>query len=451
MESNQQFEFIRIGKLEESSLQLPMDCTSTDDLLFDDNYANELFINEYWAMEELRKADHKKHVEELLIALNKDFLVINSDYQSSINHDGINTQLFDYDSSSMNTTSNNYIDSDHFLKNENSINISNNQNTHNSINNGSNSIKTEVLLKEFNNIYDSIEMTHLTPPHTPPIMHQTNIQEFQDQSPRLYATSSHIEHFPQHQQQQTPVQYFYDNINYNQKEMPLKDTQEYIYSDIGSEPSSSPTLTDEELSVIIENNNLPMANSNETSNITNVNIEDILSFQPHARDIARELEVVDELVRSHDLQEKSICNISLNDWNTDDDSSTVFSTSNSSVSSFSPRSEGSLSIYSQDDDEENNNQQVRKCKTGLQGVSKKRTRPYVRGTEDKKSRKKEQNKNAATRYRQKKKQEIEIVVTEEQALLNRNNDLNESFDDVKREVKYLKKLLRDLFKARGFI
>lgn len=36
---------------------------------------------------------------------------------------------------------------------------------------------TDLLLKEFNNVYDKVELTHLTPPDTPP---QTPPQSFVD-------------------------------------------------------------------------------------------------------------------------------------------------------------------------------------------------------------------------------------------------------------------------------
>ena len=156
-----------------------------------------------------------------------------------------------------------------------------------------------------------------------------------------------------------------------------------------------------------------------------------------------ELEVVAELLYSHTEKQSNNAATSMSnaDWNTDDDCSTSFTSS-----SFSPRSEDTSSVFSQDDDEP-----TKKSKSGLRGVLKKRTRPYARGSEDKKSRKKEQNKNAATRYRQKKKQEVEVILDEERILMNKNDKLMDTFQDTRREVKYLKSLLRDLFKARGFI
>ncbi|KAJ2944298.1 hypothetical protein O0L34_g18284 [Tuta absoluta] len=85
------------------------------------------------------------------------------------------------------------------------------------------------------------------------------------------------------------------------------------------------------------------------------------------------------------------------------------------------------------------------------GSSGARGKPYARGPDDRRSRKKEQNKNAATRYRQKKKAEIEVLLGEESALRARHGDLGEKCSDLQREIRYLKGLMRDLFKAKGLI
>ncbi|XP_017466053.1 PREDICTED: cyclic AMP-dependent transcription factor ATF-4 isoform X2 [Rhagoletis zephyria] len=79
---------------------------------------------------------------------------------------------------------------------------------------------------------------------------------------------------------------------------------------------------------------------------------------------------------------------------------------------------------------------------------KKRTRPYGRGVEDRKMRKKEQNKNAATRYRQKKKVEMENVLNEEQKLTQRNEELKRVLAERQREAKYLKTLIKEFYKKK---
>lgn len=84
-------------------------------------------------------------------------------------------------------------------------------------------------------------------------------------------------------------------------------------------------------------------------------------------------------------------------------------------------------------------------------TSSSRPKPYSRPSDDRRSRKKEQNKNAATRYRQKKKAEIEVLLNEESALRQRHTELGEKCSDLQREIRYIKGLMRDLFKAKGLI
>lgn len=85
-------------------------------------------------------------------------------------------------------------------------------------------------------------------------------------------------------------------------------------------------------------------------------------------------------------------------------------------------------------------------------TSRKKSKPYSRpAPEERKMRKKEQNKNAATRYRMKKKAEVEEVRNEEKKLEDRNKELKEELDDINREVKYLKSLMRDVYRKKGLI
>lgn len=85
-------------------------------------------------------------------------------------------------------------------------------------------------------------------------------------------------------------------------------------------------------------------------------------------------------------------------------------------------------------------------------TSRKKSKPYSRpAPEERKQRKKEQNKNAATRYRMKKKAEVEEVRNEEKKLEDRNKQLKEELDDINREVKYLKSLMRDVYRKKGLI
>ncbi|XP_017048918.1 activating transcription factor of chaperone isoform X2 [Drosophila ficusphila] len=79
---------------------------------------------------------------------------------------------------------------------------------------------------------------------------------------------------------------------------------------------------------------------------------------------------------------------------------------------------------------------------------KKRTRTYGRGVEDRKIRKKEQNKNAATRYRQKKKLEMESVLGEEHVLSQENEELRRTLRERRNEMRYLRQLIREFYQER---
>lgn len=176
---------------------------------------------------------------------------------------------------------------------------------------------------------------------------------------------------------------------------------------------------------------------------------------PYAQDIAHEMEVVEALVRARaedlpdctdDDEDDDIANL-LND---DDDESTSQSASSSSAS-CSPRSESSDGGSNYSNDDEWSPRTSVDVSPIVGKATKRRTRPYGRSSEDKKSRKKEQNKNAATRYRKKKKAEIEIALDEERDLLDIHAGLEVKCCDVQREIKYLKSLMRDLYKAKGIM
>lgn len=77
--------------------------------------------------------------------------------------------------------------------------------------------------------------------------------------------------------------------------------------------------------------------------------------------------------------------------------------------------------------------------------------PEATPNEEKKLRKKEQNKNAATRYRLKKKAENQESVMVQNQLLQRNKTLQDSVDDLSRQIMYLKPLLRDVLTAKGLL
>ncbi|ODM94614.1 Activating transcription factor of chaperone [Orchesella cincta] len=70
---------------------------------------------------------------------------------------------------------------------------------------------------------------------------------------------------------------------------------------------------------------------------------------------------------------------------------------------------------------------------------------YVR---DKALRKKEQNKTAATRYRQKKKQELNVTLTEEEELQKVHDDLDKERESVAGELRIIRALLRQMLEVR---
>jgi len=70
-----------------------------------------------------------------------------------------------------------------------------------------------------------------------------------------------------------------------------------------------------------------------------------------------------------------------------------------------------------------------------------RKSPYIK---DKKERKKQQNVEAARRYRDKKKDELSKTETDESALSNRNKELKSQVAELEAEVKTMKKLMSEL-------
>ncbi|ELU02266.1 hypothetical protein CAPTEDRAFT_50541, partial [Capitella teleta] len=61
-----------------------------------------------------------------------------------------------------------------------------------------------------------------------------------------------------------------------------------------------------------------------------------------------------------------------------------------------------------------------------------------------KQRKKQQNKDAALRYRMKKKEESSTISTECEQLEERNRELKDKVDTMTREINYLKSLMAEV-------
>jgi len=77
-----------------------------------------------------------------------------------------------------------------------------------------------------------------------------------------------------------------------------------------------------------------------------------------------------------------------------------------------------------------------------------RSTPYP---ENRRERKKEQNKQAALRYRQKKKQEEDDVFSILKKEEDKQKELKEKFSNIKQEMTYLKKIMREVFIAKGVL
>lgn len=175
-------------------------------------------------------------------------------------------------------------------------------------------------------------------------------------------------------------------------------------------------------------NIVPTENSLYVSNTPRQWNAENIALNTLGGDVANELAVVDEYVRSHT---KDI------------------------PSPSSPCSSGASCISaddSTDDPDWSLETERRSLKQTVHDSSKHRHKPYSRSSlEDKKVRKKEQNKNAATRYRQKKKQEIKEIQGEERELAEHNEKLKEKMKSLQQEIGYLKGFMREVFKAKGFL
>lgn len=151
---------------------------------------------------------------------------------------------------------------------------------------------------------------------------------------------------------------------------------------------------------------------------------------------------VEALVRSRaeDFAESSI----------DDDSSIC-----DSSTCFSPRSDASSPRSESTTDDSDWTQKsslaIGAALKAKQAKQKRKPRKNRRSLEDRQSRKKEQNKTAANRYRLKKKAEIEILLDEERELQVQNDKLQKQYDEVSRESSYIKRLLRAAFEAKGML
>ncbi|KAL5279398.1 ATF4 family protein [Megaselia abdita] len=233
------------------------------------------------------------------------------------------------------------------------------------------------------------ELTQITPPQTPPMVHIKDDYIIQN------LISQHDQQFQQQQQEA-----------YDFNQLVAAASQTVL-------PALSPVTSE-----YIEY-------SSDVSHASPLSISD--------DDVARETQIVDDIVRSRaqDLPDN---------WNDEEDDASLMD-DDSSWEPASPSFDGNSSIGSPSSGGKISS------KSSSNG-DKKRTRPYGRGPEERKSRKKEQNKNAATRYRQKKKEEMKHILDEESVLVDKHDELAKKVSDFENEVKYLKKLIREFYKNK---
>lgn len=107
----------------------------------------------------------------------------------------------------------------------------------------------------------------------------------------------------------------------------------------------------------------------------------------------------------------------------------------------SPQTIASESSYSPRSDEDVEDYHIGPLRT-------KRGRTSGRNKADKKTRKMEQNKAAALRYRQKKRAESELVDAELAELESKNSGLKAKVESMTREIQYLKDLMAEVYETR---
>ncbi|PNF27859.1 Activating transcription factor of chaperone [Cryptotermes secundus] len=286
---------------------------------------------------------------------------------------------------------------------------------------------TQSLLREFETVFDEVELTHgtLTPPQSPPVPIYTNVIPEDPKGGELITL-----------QQMVPIQPF----------QPI--------------PSALSTLK-MPLTPLV-----PVIHCTEQKE-TLLSLEQIAPETP-SPDLVQELAAVDELVRTRveDLVDigSGLCipdpwescssgNVSSSSPGGESEGETLTEAPPSPCTSSSSGSSCDVAEETCDDPEWIPTSVQLPAPDRLKNGRKRGgTKPYSRpGIEEKRLRKKEQNKNAATRYRQKKKAEIEEILSEEKDLEDTNAELQLKVSDLSREIKYLKGLMRDLLKAKGLI
>lgn len=300
---------------------------------------------------------------------------------------------------------------------------------------------TQSLLQEFESVFVEVEHNFaLTPPQSPT----------QPPPPFQITSSAQSQYSGIFSQDPNESPYFITTL---QHIIPLQTVPDstYQFSSVTPLTSAAPILSQIPESYVEKEENLIP------------NLEQIVPSP--ATDVDEELAVVDELIRTRvedletsiPLPQRPISN----PQEFEADSSSPYSIHENVVATLdvtppSPSTTSNSSFDSTEDDPDwvplpVNGLSSPGCEK-VTGGRKRAAKPYVRiGTEEKRQRKKEQNKNAATRYRQKKKAEVEVILDEEKQLVDTNEELQSKVNDLSREIKYLKGLMRDVFKAKGLL
>jgi cyclic AMP-dependent transcription factor ATF-4 len=311
---------------------------------------------------------------------------------------------------------------------------------------------TQSLLREFETVLGDVEACHqitgagviptLTPPQSPPPLAKQRLLAAAAAAAAANGANAHLLVSLQPFHHAQAATFIYEQQHQQRHEEPAIITnnhhqQQQQQHSQQEQPAQNYTVTTLPLTEAIIEQQIA-----EQWNAENLSLVPLV----HGTDVAHELAKVDEYVRN--------C--------AEDAVATTSSNASSSVSSPSPPSPCTSSnascTSSEDsaDDPDWSYEVASSSSPGQRRVSQarsgRRAKPYSRpSVEDKRVRKKEQNKNAATRYRQKKKQEIKEILGEEQELANKNEKLQVQLKDLQREIGYLKGLMRDLFKAKGLM
>lgn len=273
---------------------------------------------------------------------------------------------------------------------------------------------TEELLSEFDTVCNAVGL-QLTPPATPPM------------SPSIITTASPVPEITPDYVTGAPIVYIVTLDN---------------NTDITQEDITSPDMLIEEVLSEASDDSMDLIDELVREHTTNLP-DDLTS-------------IIDDTCSIADSQISDSASVVSSRGSDSSYAPSLPSDDTSSYASFmSPRSTDSFDVAGYDDEwtpSVDKKKTLKKSSSRSKaGEPKKEKRGYGRPLHEKKARKKEQNKNAATRYRQKKKELLQVVLSEEDQLLQVFNKLKTKHDDVKREIRYLKQLMKEILIAKGVL